>query len=197
LFRNLAEDISFLLITHKIVKIEERDIYVYGLEVLLLNGSLLLLYLLISWLSGTMMNFLAYTMFFFPLRIFSGGYHTRKSECCFVMSTVMYGISVAVTKFLPLLYLDFYWRVAGVISVLIIFIFAPLINANNPLNEVQQKRNRIIVYFLLITDLVFFILCCIFNWKIATNELLFIILDALLLLIGKTVHCLGEKSEHP
>ncbi|MDE6834176.1 MAG: accessory gene regulator B family protein [Ruminococcus sp.] len=185
-----------MLIKNKIVDIEERDTYIYGIEVILLNGGLLLVFLLISLLSGAMINFWAYLMFFIPLRIFSGGYHAKTSERCFVMSAVMYGISVAVTKLLPLLYLDFYWWTAGVVSVLIIFIFAPLINANNPLNEVQKKRNRIIVYSLLIIDLVFFILCYIFNWKIATNELLFIILDAFLLLVGKAVQCLDEKSEH-
>ena len=196
MFRNLAEDIAFLLIKNKIVDIEERDTYIYGIEVILLNGGLLLVFLLISLLSGAMINFWAYLMFFLPLRIFSGGYHAKTSECCFVMSTVMYGISVAVTKLLPLLYLDFYWWTAGVVSVLIIFIFAPLINANNPLNEVQKKRNRIIVYSLLIIDLVFFILCYVFNWKIATNELLFIVLDAFLLLVGKAVYCLDEESEN-
>ena len=111
------------------------------------------------------------------------------------MSTVMYAISIAITKLLPLLYLDYYWRTAGIVSVLVIFIFAPLINANNPLNVFQKKRNRIIVYSLIIIDLVFFILCCIFNWKIATNKLLFVILDAFLLLVGKAVR-LGDKSEH-
>lgn len=194
MFRNLAEDIAFLMIKNKIVDIEERDIYIYGIEVILLNGGLFLIFLLISLLSGTMVNFWAYLIFFFPLRTFSGGYHAKTSECCFVMSTVMYGISVAVTKFLPLLYLNFYWWTAGVVSVLIILIFAPLINANNPLNEIQKKRNRIIVYFLLLTDLVFFILCCIFNWEIAMNELLFVILDAFLLLVGKAVCRLDEKS---
>lgn len=196
MFRNFAEDIAFLLIKNKIIDIEERDIYIYGIEVILLNGGLLLMFLLISLLFDAMINFWTYLIFFLPLRIFSGGYHAKTSECCFVMSTVMYGISVAITKFLPLLYLNFYWWIAGVFSVLIIFIFTPLINANNPLNELQKKRNRIVVYSLLIIDFVFFILCCTFNWKIATNELLFIVLDALLLLVGKAIHCLGEKSEY-
>lgn len=196
MFQNFAEDIAFLLIKNKIVDIEERDIYIYGIEVILLNGGLLLMFLLISLLSGAMINFWAYLIFFFPLRIFSGGYHAKTSECCFVMSTIMYGISVAVTKFLPFLYLDFCWRTAAIISILVIFIFAPLINKNNPLNEFQKKRNRIIVYSLLITDLVFFILWCIFNWKVATNELLFVVLDTFLLLTGKVVNCSDEKSEH-
>lgn len=185
MFRNLAEDIAFLLITHKIIDIKQRDIYIYGLEVILLNGGLLLVFLLISLLFSVMINFWSYLIFFLPLRIFSGGYHAKTSECCFIMSTIMYGFSVAVTKLLPLLYTDFYWWIAGVASILIILIFAPLINTNNPLNEVQKKRNRIIVYSLIIIDLVFFILCCIFNWEIATNEMIFVIFDAILLVTGK------------
>lgn len=183
-----------MLIKNKMADIEERDIYIYGIEVILLNGGLLLMFLIISLFSKTMINFLAYLIFFFPLRIFSGGYHTKTSERCFVMSTIMYGISVAITKFLPLLYLNFYWWTAGVVSVLIILIFAPLINANNPLNKVQQKRNRIIVYLLLITDLVFFILCYIFHWTVATNELLFIVLNAFLFSVEKAVQCFDAKS---
>ena len=196
MFKNLAEDITFLLIKNKIVDIEERDIYLYGIEVILLNGGLLLMFLITSLLFGNMINFWAYLIFFLPLRIFSGGYHAKTSECCFVMSTVMYGISVAITKFLPLLYLNFYCWIAGAVSMLIILLFAPLINANNPLNKVQKKRNRIITYFLMIIDLVFFILCCNFNWRMATNELLFAVFDALLLLIGKILHHFDEKSEH-
>ncbi|MDE5557028.1 MAG: accessory gene regulator B family protein [Ruminococcus sp.] len=194
MFRNLAEDIAFWLIVHKIVKIEERDTYIYGIEVILLNGGLLLLFLLISLLFSAMINFWAYLIFFLPLRIFSGGYHAKTSECCFILSTIMYGFSVAVAKLLPLLYTDFYWWTAGTVSIFTILIFAPLINANNPLNEVQKKRNRIIVYSLIITDLVFFILCCIFNWKIATHEMIFITFDAVLLIIGKISHYISNNE---
>lgn len=193
MFKNLAEDITFLLIKNKIVDIEERDIYLYGIEVILLNGGLLLMFLIISLLFGNMINFWAYLIFFLPLRIFSGGYHAKTSECCFAMSTVMYGTSVVITKFLPLLYLNFYCWIAGAVSMFIILLFTPLINANNPLNKVQKKRNRIITYFLMMIDLVFFILCCNFNWRMATNELLFVVFDALLLLIGKILHNFDGK----
>lgn len=185
MFRNLAEDIAFLLIKHKIVDIEQRDIYIYGLEVILLNGGLLILFLIISLLCSEMINFWAYLIFFLPLRIFSGGYHAKTSERCFVLSTIMYGSTIIAAKLLPLLYQDWYWRITGVISILVILVLAPLINENNPLSQTQQKRNRIIVYLLLIVDLVFFILSCNYNLKIASNELVFIILDALLLLAEK------------
>ncbi len=194
MFRHLAEDIAFLLITHKIVKIEERDVYVYGLEVLLLNGSLLLVYLLISWLSGTMMNFFAYMMFFFPLRIFSGGYHASTSEKCFVSSTIMYIVSVVIVKFLPDLYQDCYWTFTLIISVIIILIFSPLVNVSNPLNETRQKRNRIIVLFLILLDLGLFVMFSNFSMTMATNEMIFIILNSILLIIGKMAQYISNDE---
>lgn len=194
MFHNLAEDIAFLLIKHKIVDIEQRDTYIYGLEVILLNGGLLLVFLAMSLLCNAMINFWSYLIFFLPLRIFSGGYHAKTSERCFVLSTIMYGSTIIAAKFLPLLYQDWYWRIAGVISILVILVLAPLINENNPLNKSQKKRNRIIVYLLLTVDLAFFILCCNYNWKIASNELIFIILDALLLAIGKMEQYIPKEN---
>lgn len=185
MFHNLATDIVFLLIKNKVLDIEKRDIYVYGLEVILLNGSLLIVYLLLSLLSKEIITFFSYLMLFLPLRIFTGGYHAQNSEQCFVLSTVMYGITIAVTKFIPLLYQDWYWRITGIISVLVILLLTPLINENNPLNKIQKNRNRIVVYLLLIADFVFFILCCNFKWTIGSNVLVFVIWDALLLAIAK------------
>ena len=192
MFRNLAEDIAFLLIKHKILDIEQRDIYIYGLEVILLNGGLVLT---ISLLFGVMINFWAYLIFFLPIRIFSGGYHAKTSERCFVLSTVMYGLSIALTKFIPLLYTLWEWRIAGIVSLFVILVMAPLINENNPLSKTQRKRNRIIVYILLVLDLAFFILSCNYAWIIAANELVFIIFEAFLLLAGKISLYLTKDHE--
>ena len=194
MFHNLAVDIAFLLIKNKIVDIQQRDIYVYGLEVILLNGSLLIVFLIASLLCGEMINFLAYFLFFLPLRLFSGGYHAEKSESCFVLSTIMYGLSIAITVFFPLLYQNWKWIIAGVISVVVILVLSPMVNENNPLTKAQRKRNRIIVCVLLAVDLVVFILSCNFNWRIASNELVFISMNALLLILGKLKQILPEEE---
>lgn len=191
MFHNLAVDITFLLIKNKIVDIKQRDVYVYGLEVILLNGSLLIVFLIASLLCGAMINFWAYLIFFLPIRIFSGGYHAKSSESCFVLSTIMYGLSIAITFFFPLLYQNWKWIIAGVISILVILVLSPMVNENNPLTESQQKRNRIIVCILLAADLFVFILSYNFNWRIASNVLVFIVFDALLLLIGKVISYQG------
>lgn len=195
MFHNLAVDIAFLLIKNKIVDIKQRDVYVYGLEVILLNGSLLIVFLITSLLCREMINFWAYLIFFLPLRVFSGGYHAKSSESCFVLSTIMYGLSIAITFFFPLLYQNWKWTFAGIISIIVILALSPMVNENNPLTQSQRKRNRIIVCILLTADLVVFILCCYFNWQIASNVLIFIVFDALLLLIGKFSPYLEDDNE--
>lgn len=193
MFHNLAEDIAFLLIKNKIADIEQRDIYIYGLEVILLNVSLMIVFLIISLLCGEMMNFWAYILFFIPIRTFSGGYHAETSERCFILSTIMYGVSIAASKFLPMMYTSALWRSIGIVSILIILALSPLVNENNPLSKKQKKRNRIIVCTLLIIDLVFFILSCNYTALFASNELFFIILDAFLLFVGR-LKCSVRKS---
>lgn len=195
MFHNLAVDIAFLLIKNKIVDIQQRDVYVYGLEVILLNGSLLIVFLITSLLCGAMTNFWAYLIFFLPLRIFSGGYHAKSSESCFVLSTIMYGLSIAITFFFPLLYQNWKWTVAGIISIVVILALSPMVNENNPLTQSQRKRNRIIVCILLAADLVTFILCCYFNWQIASNELIFIIMDVVLLLAEKLKQYISNMND--
>lgn len=194
MFRNLAEDIAFLLIKNKIVDIEKREIYIYGLEVILLNGGLLITFLIISLLCGEMINFIAYLIFFLPMRLFSGGYHAETSERCFILSTIMFGASIAASKLIPLLYIFNTGRIIGVISVLVILVLAPLINENNPLNQTQRKRNRIILCTLLFIDLVFYILSCNYAWTITTNELIFIAMDAVLLVAGKLKQCISDTE---
>lgn len=192
MFHNLAVDIAFLLIKNKIVDIRQRDVYVYGLEVILLNCSLLIMFLIASLLCGEIINFFAYFIFFIPLRLFSGGYHAEKSESCFVLSTIMYGVSIAVTKFFPLLYLNWKWITVGTISIVVIIFLSPMVNENNPLTKAQLHRNRIIVCVLIAIDLIAFILSSSFNWQISSNELVFIIFEALLLLVGKVNHYLEK-----
>lgn len=194
MFRNLAEDITFLLIKNKIVDIEKRDIYIYGLEVMLLNGGLLITFLIISLLCGEKVNFLAYLIFFLPMRLFSGGYHAETSERCFILSTITFGASIAASKLIPLLYIFNTGKIIGVISILVILVLAPLINENNPLNEAQRRRNRIILCTLLFIDLVFYILSCNYAWTIASNELIFIVMDAVLLLAGKLKQSISTRK---
>ena len=60
MFKHLAEDVTFLLIKNKMLDIQSYEIYLYAVEVIILNGSILLTCLLISILSGELFHMLAF-----------------------------------------------------------------------------------------------------------------------------------------
>lgn len=185
MFRYIAEDIAFLLIKSKAVDIEERDIYVFGIEVLLLNSVNVLTALIISLITNTMWHFMAFLLIYMPLRIFSGGYHAKHSETCFIISTLVYIASVLTVKVYPLLYTNTVITAALLIpSILLTFILAPVVNKNNPLSEDERKRNRLVSIVLIAIDSVIFIMFKCWGFSPATSVMIFSAVNSITMLAG-------------
>ena len=75
----MSEALTFQLVKNKILNIEAYEVWAYSIEIILLNGSILLGCLLISFMLGEMTHMLSFVLFFTPLRMLVGGYHCRKS----------------------------------------------------------------------------------------------------------------------
>lgn len=104
MFRYFAENITFVLIKNKILNIKNRNIYVYAIEVILLNLILLLSLLGISILGKDLSCFMGFLLFFVPLRTFVGGYHAKHSEVCLAMSIGIYMVVMIIFYNYPNLY---------------------------------------------------------------------------------------------
>lgn len=184
MFHNLAEDIAYLLIKNKVADIEKRDIYVFGVEVLLLNSLNILTAFIVSIITGTKLHFLAFILVFVPLRIFTGGYHAKTSEACYLITTVTYVLSVLCVKRFP----DIYSSIPGLIalSVLIVpmILLAPIEHRNNPLSPHERKRNRLISIVLIVFDSLVFIAMFLLSNSAATSVLIFIAINSIIMLIG-------------
>ena len=184
MFRYLAEDIAFLLIKNKIVDIEKRDIYVYGLEAILLNLLNILTALTISILSNTMLHFGMFMLIFIPLRLFIGGYHAKTSESCYVITTTIYILTVLAVKFLPDLYCNIPAIITLIIFIIPIIALAPAENTNNPLSASQRKRNRFISLILTAIDSLIFIMLALNSYRVATSIMIFIAVNSVLMVLG-------------
>lgn len=196
MFRYIAEDIAFLLIKSKAINIEERDVYVFGLEVLLLNSINVLTALIISLISGTMWHFAAFLLIFAPLRIFSGGYHAKRSETCFVISTLVYIASVLIVKLYPLLYVNTVITAALLIpSVLLTVSLAPVVNKNNPLREDERKRYRLVSIVLIVFDSVIFIMFKCWDFSPAASVMIFLAVNSITMLAGLISDKLDKCAE--
>lgn len=184
MFKHLAEDVTFLLIKNKMLDIQSYEIYLYAVEVIILNGSILLTCLLISILSGELFHMLAFILFFIPLRMLAGGYHCKRSEVCFLCSIGVYGLSIVLVHCAENLYVNIVMQILGILSIIVIIVFSPLINSNHPLEKYQIKRNKKIIYGMIAVDFVLYAVFYKLNLTMASSEIVFIILVALTLLLG-------------
>lgn len=193
MFRNLAEDIAYLLIKNKIVDIEKRDIYVLGVEVLLLNLLNILTALLVSIVTGTKLHFLAFILVFVPLRIFSGGYHAKTSEVCYLITTGTYVLSVLCVNRFPEMYTSIPALIALSVLIVPMILLAPIEHKNNPLSPHERKRNRLISIVLIAFDSLIFIAMLLLSNSAATSVMIFMAINSVIMLIGSLANRSAEK----
>lgn len=194
MFRYLAENISFILIKNKILDIGDREIYVYSIETLLMNLVLLTIISSISILNNGILHLVGFLVFFLPLRMFAGGYHTKHSETCFVLTIGVYVGTLWIAKKWPLLYMNKFAIWIFIIAGIFIVSWSPLKNPQHLLSEEQYSRNRKRVFGFVIADFILFEVFCKYNCKLASSELVVVILFVGVLGIGKLVHYLENTS---
>ena len=185
MFRNIAEKIYCHLFKKNLINQNDRDVYIYALEVLVLNLGLLITLFVISAFLKQLMFFVFYLCFFVPMRIYSGGYHAKKSETCFIMSIMIYVLALLVIKNNIHLYENAALLCITILILLIIYIFAPIENDNHPLNEGQKNRNKRIARIMVFIDFTLLLIFCFKGIKLASYEIVFVILNGLLFLISK------------
>lgn len=185
MFKYFAENIVFCLLKNKVLNVDNREVYVYSIEVILLNFILLSSLLGISIVGNSEVFFLGFLLFFVPIRTFAGGYHAKHSETCFVISVGVYMVGMVFFNYFPNLYKNVITVALFILAVIILLIWAPLKNANHPLTDYQYKRNQKVVFVLTIINIGLFILFSKVNYKIAVSEIIFIVFAAVSMLMGK------------
>lgn len=194
MFRYFAENIAFILIKNKILDIKNRDVYVYGIEVILLNSILLLALLGISIVGKGLLLFIGFLLFFIPIRTFAGGYHAKHSETCFGISVGVYIVAMIIFNQFPDLYKNIIVIALFILAIIILLSWSPLKNPNHPLADYQYKRNRRIVYGIIIIDIGLFVTFSMLDYTIASSEVIFIILASIFLVIGKLENSKDKKG---
>ncbi len=94
MIQTAAEELVFFLLRHKWLDREKRDIYEYAMEVILLNGGILIINLILGILFGKLTGYLAFLLLFVPLRRYLGGFHFKSSGVCMICSILFFVVSV-------------------------------------------------------------------------------------------------------
>lgn len=132
------------LIKSKAIKDDERELYEYALNSIVLLLSPAIISIAIGCIMDVPVNGMLTAMPFLFLRKFSGGYHARHAWTCFA------GSSMLVTVFLWIstkIKSGMFLYMVTVISIIEICIFSPIQSDNRSITEKEKHIYRKIIMF--------------------------------------------------
>ncbi len=140
MLEHLAEDITFILVKNKIIDIDDRAIYIYGVQIIL-STLIITIFLLIL---GIILNKVILTLFFIStfiiLRSCTGGYHAESFSGCFVITTLIYLSELLINCLLLNKYKTVLGMIFVIVSTVVIYKLSPVEHENSPLSSDEKKK---------------------------------------------------------
>lgn len=146
----LSECIADFLLSQKIIKKQEKEIYVYGTQLVISSIINLLICITISLLLGELINGLIFFAIFSSLRRFTGGFHCKTFIMCNVVFSSIVALALLSNTFLGKVFENYVIvMVTAIFNLICILLFSPVYNENKKLTYLQKRRfliSSIIVY---------------------------------------------------
>ena len=125
------------LVQSNIVKEEDAEIYIYGINQILTSVFNVSSALIIGLILGTFFETVVFMAAYIPLRIFAGGYHAKTSLRCYIFSVIMLVIVSLDIKYLPLAEWVYYAILLA--AAIVVLVLSPVEDRNKPLDEIEHK----------------------------------------------------------
>lgn len=136
--------ITNLLVEGNRIREEERELYEYCVEGLIETVGNLFLTLLLGVILGKIPDTLIFLVLFVSLRSTCGGYHVKEENLCFFLSIALFLTVILSAGYLGT-HLEFMWSARHfLISLLLIFLLAPVSCAHKELD--RKKRGRLKIW---------------------------------------------------
>lgn len=152
----LSKRMASFFVHRNIIEKDDKEVYEYGLQLLLSTVLNTAAALLLAIVSGAVIPCLFYLSAFVIMRKSAGGFHAKTHlGCCCILIAVQCCF-IAFIKFAPV---EIYTMVSGlslIVSAAAILLFAPLEHENKPLSDKDKVRLRkiSIAYMLIISGLI-------------------------------------------
>ena len=169
------------LLSHGTISKDELDIYVYGFELLLSFTFSTTLIMIAGCIMGKALETVAFLTVFILLRSFSGGYHSDTYGKCFILTFLIYAMTMIISDCVKISWI-FYIPLL-IIGTVVLFIKAPIENPNKELTDQEAKRHKL-------TSIILFTLFClsgicvnVFSKVIGTTVYVALVTDLVLLFV--------------
>lgn len=156
--KTISENIVFFLIENKVLNNSKKEVYQYAMEVILLNGSIMLSTLGISLITGMVVHFLFFVLIFCPLRMVAGGYHAKSEGYCFIISNIIFIVTIILKKLSIEFDCILLMVVLAIYAVWEIYQTGPLERKGIYISEKKYNRHKTILRKILLSDLILIVL---------------------------------------
>lgn len=124
---------------------DDKDIYLYALNCVLLNVAPIIIVIVIGIFIGNVVEGLVMIAPFIFIRKYSGGFHMKKMSACLITSVITLLICMIAIKYLKC---DVIIHCGVVLANGVITLFSPIDNENRRLSIKEKERYRIIAIVL-------------------------------------------------
>ncbi len=136
-WEKLSHKIGDDLVRSGVVKEEDAEVYIYGINQILAYVFNASSSLIIGLIFGVTFEIIIFMATYIPLRSFAGGYHAQTPLRCYIFSVIMLIIVSIGMKHLCLA--DWLYYAILAVSVFVILALSPVEDKNKPLDEVEHK----------------------------------------------------------
>lgn len=137
LLTRLSRKIVNDLTRSDIVKAEDAEIYIYGINQILMYSINISSALIIGLIFGKFFEAAVFIVAYCSLRSFAGGYHAKTPLRCYVFSVIMLIIVLVGIKYLYLT--EWMYYVVLLAAALVVIVLSPVEDRNKPLDEIEHK----------------------------------------------------------
>jgi len=148
----ISKNIVHFFIEQEVVKLEDEEVYKYGTEMVISTSASILVTLIISIIFRELLYMTIFYLFFIPLRMNVGGYHANSYEKCFVTTVSAYLLYILVLVYLSKSLFVYIGLFSIIISLPIVFIYAPMIHKNNIINKSGVVKRKILSRVFVVVD---------------------------------------------
>lgn len=147
MFVHISEKITNRLIRKDIIGYDDRDIYQYGIERLLMTALNLLTAVLMGIIFAELGQCLVFVAAFMAIRPYAGGYHASTPVRCYLLTSFIIMAVLSVMKYMELNI--FICLVLLAVSGVVILVLSPVESKNKPLDSIEKmfyRKKTIIIW---------------------------------------------------
>lgn len=150
MIESLSISITDFFYSNDIIEEDEKEILVYGLQLIISSLLGVSVLLMIGAALGRLTDTIIFLVTFIILRMYSGGYHANSYLKCNITLIAVYMGMIAAVTYTPHVYMGIMSVMMASCTIYTVLRYAPVDNENKRLDEKQKKDNRRITIALLI-----------------------------------------------